>query len=71
MSFKNAEIQLCSFTTEGKGIDLPEDAQWYSSPSEGKDAARAILVKYPHIANVWVRKVRAGHIRTVTMVNRP
>ena len=70
MTFKGAEIQLCSYTATGEGIDLPEDDQWFASPQEGKRAARAILDKYPHVASVWVRKVRDAHIRTVAMVQR-
>lgn len=70
MTFKGAEIQLCSFTATGEGIDLPENDRWYGSPKEGKEAARAILNKYPNIASVWVRKVRDAHIRTVAVVQR-
>ncbi|MBI2069484.1 MAG: hypothetical protein HYT79_02700 [Elusimicrobia bacterium] len=70
MTFKDAEIQLCSFTAAGDGIDLPETERWYNSPRDGKQAAQAILDKHPHIASVWVRKVRDAHIRTVAVVQR-
>lgn len=64
-------IQLCAFNFEGLGIDaMTETDVWYETPKAGKDAARAILTKHAEVYSVWVRKINAGHLRTVCMMTR-
>lgn len=64
-------IQICAFNFEGVGIDsITETYEWYDSPKAGKEVARALLVKYAELERVWVRKINAGHMRTVAMVTR-
>ena len=61
-------IQLCAFNYEGQGVDaITEASLWYDTPKAGREAARAILTKYGEIERVWVRKINAGHLRTVSM----
>ena len=68
---KMGNIQICAFNYEGVGIDaITETSLWYESPKEGKEAARKILDRYCEIAAVWVRKINAGHMRTVAFVKR-
>ena len=61
-------IQICAFNHEGVGIDaITETSLWYETPKAGKAAAQAILAKYGEVGSVWVRKINAGHLRTVSM----
>lgn len=71
MTFAGAEVQLCPFTREGVGVEVPEAETFYPTPAAAKDAARAIIAKYPAVYAVWVRKVRDGKIRTVSTEYRP
>lgn len=64
-------IQICAFNSDGVGIDsITETLAWYDSPKAGRIAARGLLDKYAEIDRVWIRKINAGHLRTVAMVTR-
>ncbi len=64
-------FQVCAFNFEGVGIDAITEATInYDSAKEAKMAARKILNQYGEIERVWVRKINAGHMRTVSMETR-
>lgn len=64
------DIQLCAFNENG-GVDLPDSAVvWSSTLTEARASAQALLKQYPDLVAVWVRRIKAGHFKTLAMIER-
>ena len=64
-------IDICAFDATGAGVDVgPEQQVFYDTPRAAREASQNLFRRAPEVHKIWIRRINAGHLRTIAMLTR-